>query len=80
MFFGYIVGIRLMETEDGEWVRFAEFDYSERKLFKLPCDERLVERLSALLAGNAITAPAGCGIYNKVWIKKEAEGYSIELP
>lgn len=80
-FFGYISGIaKTIDScaEDKECFIYALFEYGgARKVFRLPNDEKLVTDLIQFLLVN-LREPSGT--FAKLWIKKTATGYEVDLP
>lgn len=89
-FFGYVVAMgvcpRDLESsdayvEEGGLFSYADFEYNCNVIrYAMPDDPTLHRKLSTMLLGNMDGVSNGQGMYCKVWIKKNADGYSVDLP
>lgn len=79
-FLGYIVAVGVVPPwDDDDAFVYADFAYNDGyDRYKLPRDKKLFRTLIKYLRGNIIT-PNGeiTDMYNKLWLERRKDGYSI---
>lgn len=85
-FFGYVVAMGIVlgvwdGTEDIADYSYVDFAYNDGYVrYRLPADEELIKRLLHYLTSN-MWELRNCDTYcGKVWIKKTAQGYAVDMP
>lgn len=82
-FFGYVVALGVFPHgwDDPEaMTQYVDFSYGDSyKRYRLPNDASLKEQLRDVLWDNLNGEDPG-DIYGKVWIKRLADGYAVDLP
>lgn len=83
-FFGYIVAIGLFPMEWGSvsgLLPYADFAYGDDyERYLLPGNKKLLTRLSAMMLNDIESFSETGSTYNKVWIRRHKNGYTVELP
>jgi hypothetical protein len=83
-FFGYVVALGVCDydpdAQDG-MRGYVDFSYGNSYTrYELPDDESLKRQLFEKLRGNISYCADTGSVYEKVWITRRAQGYSVEAP
>jgi hypothetical protein len=83
-FFGYIVSIGVFPADDWDsegMIPYVDFAYNQKyERYRLPNNAGLHDQLHQMLIENIDMGINGNGIYNKVWISLNDDGYLVFLP